>query len=77
MNYIVLMLKLVVSFGLLIILAAPLTDLVSMNLANTEWQNILTYLFILFSPILWAWIIFGVIMVVIGVYAICAVILDK
>ena len=36
------------------ILAAPLTDLISLDLRSTEWSNILTYVFWAFSGAIWA-----------------------
>ena len=36
------------------LLATPLTDKVELNLVNTEWTNILTYVWIIGSFAVWA-----------------------
>ena len=42
------------------LLACPLTSMVSLDLTQTEWTNILTYLWIAFAGVIWTLIVFVV-----------------
>ena len=47
-------------FGLVIsyLMAAPLTELISLDMTQTHWGNILTYVIWMFSGVIWLFIIF-------------------
>lgn len=56
-------LKAITSLALSYVIAAPLTDRISMDLTQTDWTSGWTYLIWVFASMIWAGIIFGVVFI--------------
>ncbi len=52
-------LLLLFGLALMYLIAAPLTSLISLDMRETEWANVMTYFIWLFSPFIWMFCIVG------------------
>ena len=58
------------------LLATPLTSHISLSLRETHWDNVMTYVFWLFSPLIWLGVILAAVCAVAGVVFVLAAIID-